>query len=196
MPRANFLEFHYGTNSKGMACRLFLVLVLVLPSQVLAAEFACAALEPSARRVAQTPEHLSALVIFSQFQNEGAPATAPSWANDLFDAELPGSFAHFYREMSGGRLHVDGQVLPRRYRSRMAADTYLADTPGALGQFGRFNLEILTAADADVDLGHFDNDGPRRGTQLRRRRRLRRYRLYQLADRASRLLRRCGHWHR
>ena len=160
MPSANFLEFHYGTNPKGMAYRLFLFLVLVLPSQVLAAEFACAALEPSARRVAQTPEHLSALVIFSQFQDEGAPATAPSWANDLFDAELPGSFAHFYREMSGGRIHVDGQVLPRRYRSRMAADTYLADTPGALGQFGRFNLEILTAADADVDLGHFDNDGP------------------------------------
>ena len=143
-----------------MACRLFLFLLLLLPSQALAAQFACAALESSAQQVVQTPEHLSALVIFAQFQDEGAPTTAPSWANGLFDDELPGSFAHFYREMSGGRIHVDGQVLPRRYRSRTTADTYLADTLGARGQFGRFNLEILTAADADADFGHFDNDGP------------------------------------
>ncbi|MDE2704595.1 MAG: hypothetical protein OXI35_05960, partial [Gemmatimonadota bacterium] len=139
---------------------MFLFLLLLLPSQALAAQFACAALESSAQQVVQTPEHLSALVIFAQFQDEGAPTTAPSWANGLFDDELPGSFAHFYREMSGGRIHVDGQVLPRRYRSRAAADTYLADTLGARGQFGRFNLEILTAADADADFGHFDNDGP------------------------------------
>ncbi len=138
--------------------RLFFL--LVLPSQALAAQFACAALESSARQVVQTAEHLSALVIFAQFQDESAPSTAPAWANDLFDDELPGSFAHFYREMSGGRIHVDGQVLPRRYRSHSAADTYLTDTPGTRGQFGRFNMEILTAADADVDFGHFDNDGP------------------------------------
>ena len=130
------------------------------PPQALAAQFACAALEPSAKQVVQTPEHLSALVIFAQFADERASDSAPSWANDLFDDELPGSFAHFYREMSNGRLHVDGQVLPRRYRSRESAETYLAEIPGSLGQFGRFNLEILTAADADVDFGLFDNDGP------------------------------------
>ena len=62
--------------------------------------------------------------------------------------------------MSDGRLHVDGQVLPRRYRSREGAKAYLAEIPGSLGQFGRFNLEILTAVDTEVDLGLFDNDGP------------------------------------
>ncbi len=141
-----------------MLQRLFLFLLL-LPSQAPAAQFACAALESAAQPVVPPP-HLSALVIFAQFQDEGAPATAPPWANDLFDAELPGSFAHFYREMSGGRIRVDGQVLPRRYRSLAAADAYLADAIGARGQFGRFNLEILAAADADADFGHFDNDGP------------------------------------
>ncbi len=135
-------------------------LLLLLPSQALAAQFACAALKSAVPQVGQTPEHLSALVIFAQFQDEDAPTTAPSWANGLFDDELPGSFAHFYREMSGGRIHVDGQVLPRRYRSRDSAQTYLAEVPGSLGQFGRFNLEVLTAADADADFGHFDNDGP------------------------------------
>ena len=143
-----------------MACRLFLFLLLLLPSQALAAEFACAALESSAQQAVQTPEHLSALVIFAQFADEGAGNLAPSWAHDLFDDELPGSFAHFYREMSAGRLHIEGQVLPRRYRSRDSAETYLAEIPGSLGQFGRFNLEVLTAADADVDFGLFDNDGP------------------------------------
>ncbi len=143
-----------------MTQRLFLFLLLFLPSQALAAEFACAALESAAQQVVQTPEHLNALVIFAQFADEGAGDSAPLWANDLFDAELPGSFAHFYRGMSDGRLHIDGQVLPRRYRSRERAEAYLADIPGSLGQFGRFNLEILTAADADMDLGLFDNDGP------------------------------------
>ena len=143
-----------------MPLRLFLFLVFILPSQALAAEFACAALKSATQPVAPAPEHLSALVIFAQFADERAGDSAPSWADDLFDAELPGSFAHFYREMSAGHLHVGGQVLPRRYRSRAAAAAYLAETAGALGQFGRFNLEILTAADADVDLGLFDNDGP------------------------------------
>ena len=144
-----------------MSMRLFLLFSLLsAPSLGLAAEFACAALESSARQVVQTPEHLSALVIFAQFADEDAGDSAPSWANDLFNDELPGSFAHFYREMSGGRLHVNGQVLSRRYRSRENAETYLAEIPGSLGQFGRFNLEVLTAADADVDLGLFDNDGP------------------------------------
>ena len=143
-----------------MSLRLFLFLFFVLPSQALAAEFACAASKSAAQPVAQVPEHLSALVIFAQFAHERAGDSAPSWANDLFNDELPGSFAHFYREMSAGQLHLGGQVLPRRYRSRAAAATYLAEAAGALGQFGRFNLEILTAADADVDLGLFDNDGP------------------------------------
>ncbi len=143
-----------------MLRRWFLFFFLFAPYPSSAAQFACAALESSAQQVVHTPEHLSALVIFAQFQDEGAPTTAPSWANGLFDAELPGSFAHFYRDMSGGRIHVDGQVLPRRYQSRTAADTYLADALGARGQFGRFNLEILTAADADADFGLFDNDGP------------------------------------
>ena len=143
-----------------MPQRLFLFLLLVFPSQALAAEFACAALESAAQQVVQAPEHLSALVIFAQFADEGAADSAPLWGNDLFDAGLPGSFAHFYREMSDGRLHVDGQVLPRRYRSRERAEAYLAESPGSLGQFGRFNLEILTAVDVDIDFGLFDNDGP------------------------------------
>lgn len=139
---------------------LSLIFLLFFSSQVTAAEFVCAISTPAAKVVLQTPESLSALVIFAQFQDEGAGGTAPSWAGDLFDVDRSGSFAHFYREMSGGRLVVEGQVLLRRYRSLAGADAYLAETPGTLGGYGRFNREILAQADADADFGFFDNDGP------------------------------------
>jgi M6 family metalloprotease-like protein len=104
---------------------------------------------------------LSALVIFAKFKGEATGADqAPSWAGDLFDRRRPGSFTHFYDEMSGGLLRVDGQALPRRYSADQVASAYLADLPGTLGRFGQFNLEILDQADRDIDMGLFDNDGP------------------------------------
>ena len=55
----------------------FFFFLFFFPSQALAAEFACAALESATQPIVQTPEHLSALVIFAQFADEGASATAP-----------------------------------------------------------------------------------------------------------------------
>jgi len=104
---------------------------------------------------------LEALVIFAKFQGE-APGQdrKPSWADDLFNAERPGSFSHFYNEMSRGQLQVGGRVLSRRYASQHPASAYVAAESGQRGDFGRFNLEILEQADADADLGEFDSDGP------------------------------------
>ncbi len=62
--------------------------------------------------------------------------------------------------MSRGRMQIAGQVLPRRYTSLQPAASYVAASAGVLGDFGRFNLEILSQADADADFGRFDNDGP------------------------------------
>ena len=109
----------------------------------------------------QTTGSLSALVIFAKFQGE-APGQneKPTWADDIFDRQLEGSFAHFYETMSRGQLQVRGEVLPRRYSSRQPAAAYVADAPGTLGKFGQFNLEILQQADLDIDMGRFDNDGP------------------------------------
>jgi len=109
---------------------------------------------------AKTTGTLSALVIFAKFRGESTGADEkPVWADDLFDLGLPGSFAHFYQEMSGGQLHIGGQVLPRRYTSLSPASAYVADTPGTEGKFAVFNLEILQQADLDVDMSQFDNDG-------------------------------------
>ena len=103
---------------------------------------------------------LSALVIFAQFANEGISKKAPSWSKDLFNVTVPGSFSHFYQDMSGGRLSVVGAVLPNRYSSFQDKSKYIAEEPGVVGEYGRFNLEILSQADQDSDFGMFDNDGP------------------------------------
>jgi len=99
-------------------------------------------------------------VIFAQFAGQGAGTSAPSWSADLFNPSVPGSFSHFYNAMSGGRLGVEGGVLPKRYSSANGAAAYSAEQAGQLGKFGQFNLEILRQADADTDFGAFDNDGP------------------------------------
>jgi enediyne biosynthesis protein E4 len=115
----------------------------------------------SARRSA-VPDHgvVSVITIFAQFQGESTDALAPAWASALFDRGRPGSFSHFYDTMSLGQLKIDGTVLPRRYSSDHGGSAYIAADPVSEGRYGEFAREILTAADADVDFGAFDNDGP------------------------------------
>ncbi len=134
---------------------VFVALVGVLP----VGAFECACPAPAAKPL-QAKGHLSAMVIFAQFAGQGAGLSAPSWSADLFNPAVPGSFSHFYNEMSGGRIQVEGGVLPRRYNSANSAEAYVAEEAGALGKYGLFNLEILRQADADSDFGAFDNDGP------------------------------------
>ena len=109
---------------------------------------------------ATTGGSYNALVIFAKFSNEGGGDRAPSWASGLFDQSLPGSFVHFYDEMSKDQLRLGGRVLEARYASSGPASDYVATTAGAFGDFARFNLEIVDQADRDEDFGQFDNDGP------------------------------------
>jgi M6 family metalloprotease-like protein len=103
----------------------------------------------------------NALVIFARFADEAAGDNRkPTWADDLFDAALPGSFTHFYDEMSRGQLTVAGDVATKRYASLSPRADYIAAEAGTFGNYGPFNLEILSQADEDIDLGLFDNDGP------------------------------------
>jgi M6 family metalloprotease-like protein len=95
-----------------------------------------------------------AVVIFAKFRDEPASDTAPSWAKDLFNLDLPGSLSHFYAEMSFGQFTLDGAYLPKRYTSDHSAEYY-----GVKG-YGVFNREILTQVDQEVDFSEYDNDGP------------------------------------
>ena len=102
-----------------------------------------------------------ALVIFARFLDEApenAAAAVPGFAAGIFDPDLPGSLTHFYTEMSGGQLHLTGEVLPRWYTSDLPGSEY--QEPEGKGGYADFVLELLHKVDADVDLGRFDNDGP------------------------------------
>ena len=118
-----------------------------------------AAVEASAaplQGVAPQTGHIHALTIFAHFADEGGLGReVPSFATNIF-AEQPGSLTHFYREMSRGQFELTGEVLPRRYASRSNSDSYADMEAG----YGRFAREIIEAADADVDFGRYDNDGP------------------------------------
>ena len=119
---------------------------------------------PAPRRAAtaalSSTGELRALVIFARFQDEEGSATAPAFSADLFDPSLPGSLSHFFDEMSSGQFSLTGAALPKLYVSTSPMSGYLADSGAGVGDFGRFTREIIAAADADVDFGEFDNDGP------------------------------------
>ncbi len=149
---------------------LGLLLASTLQSQSRADSFVCAGLnEPQwtqhaiaakATQSTQT-ETRNAVLIFATFKGE-APVggQVPDWADGIFDPNHPGSFTHFYNEMSLGRHQVHGEVIPRWYESDRDREFYLSDSPTEPGRFGEFSREILRKADEDIDFSQFDNEGP------------------------------------
>ena len=103
----------------------------------------------------------SAIVIFARFKDETrVDSEIPAWAAGIFDPDRPGSFSHFYDNMSLGRLRVRGKVASRWYEAADVAAAYVASDHTEPGGFGRFALEVIQQADADIDFSQFDNDGP------------------------------------
>ena len=159
-----------------MSSLFFFALPLVLCAlpELRAERFSCAGHMPShiapgsAAKLAggreekrSSTEPVHALVIFARFADEEASGSnIPEFADDLFKADLPGSFAHFYRTMSGGQFTATGTVLPQRYSSQQPAAAYQIQEPGRDGLYGQFVQEILAQVDRGVDFGLFDNDGP------------------------------------
>jgi M6 family metalloprotease-like protein len=72
------------------------------------------------------------------------------------------SYADYWHEVSGGLLRVEGRVLPW-VRVPRRAGYYLAGADYGWARFGRMaelRAEALKRADALIDWGQFDNDGP------------------------------------
>ena len=145
------------------------VLLIGLPSTLAGESFLCAGFRSEERNLALTGAAAKptlqpvvgtrgAIVLFAQFRGEGS-GPVPAWSAEIFDAERPGSFSHFFATMSLGQLQVTGEVAPRRYVSAQEAAAYVATTPTENALFGRFSEEILRQADADLDFARFDNDG-------------------------------------
>jgi len=139
--------------------------MLKLYRQLMAISFVTAALVVNRETCAQlflppklTAGTYEALVVFARFSDD-PPKEVPSWADDLFNPDVPGSVSHYYEDQSIGRLHLRGTVLPRVYTSSGPRASYLAQDATELGGFGRFVREVLEGVDPDVDFGRFDGDG-------------------------------------
>ncbi|NKB67677.1 MAG: hypothetical protein GKR89_11490 [Candidatus Latescibacteria bacterium] len=128
------------------------------PSPAATAKSALSALSAS---LLPSRGQIGVLVVFAGFSNEvQAGDPAPTFADALFDPDLPGSFAHFYHTMSQGLLSVDALVLPRRYAAAGPAISYLATEEGDYGGYGQFVIDVLRQVDQDVDFSQLDNNGP------------------------------------
>ena len=115
--------------------------------------------KPAALTLPLTTGTRRALVLFALFKGDPT-SPVPSWAVDIFNPDLPGSFSHFYDTMSFGRLQVRGEVAPRVYESSRPAAAYLSTDPSERGQFGQFVQGILRQANQDIDFAEFDSDCP------------------------------------
>ena len=116
----------------------------------------------SAKRAVIGPrDEARLLAIFTSFADGGPlQSELPVWADDIFNPDRPGSLSHYYRTMSLEKFRLLGEVAPRRYAAVRPLRAYLADDTTRVGEFGQFSLEVLRQADADIDFGRFDNDGP------------------------------------
>ncbi len=103
---------------------------------------------------------LSVLVIPALFSDSPEPTLTPADVQRaLFDGPARrGTVTDFYREASLGRLEVVGTVAPwvRTSVPRAAA----AGDDGFGPRLDEYIRDALSQADAEVDFGRFDDDGP------------------------------------
>jgi len=79
---------------------------------------------------------------------------------DFFAPWVPTSMNSYFREVSGGQLNVDGDVHGFQIVSGAEADYEDGDDNGLMGGGARLSREAVALADATVNYGLYDNDGP------------------------------------
>jgi len=106
---------------------------------------------------------LPVAVILALFSDSPEPhVLAADVQRVLFDGPTSyGTVTEYYREVSGGRFEVTGQVTPW-VRTGLSMAEVVGSTYG-LGEdakTGDYLLQALAAADTLIDFRQFDNDGP------------------------------------
>jgi len=107
----------------------------------------------------QPGTRMHAVVIFAAFGDQVVGPPLPAGTGSLFDPDVPTSFAHALKGTALAGLEVRGTVLPRRYAARLPSAAEAAGQTAPEHRRGRFAVDILTSADAEVDFGRFDDDG-------------------------------------
>jgi M6 family metalloprotease-like protein len=104
---------------------------------------------------------LRAAVVMALFADSPEPAfPADVTAGILFGANPDGNLTQFYRDISGNRLNLTGNVFPwvRTGTTRAVA----AGSSFGLGgdaRMGEYLVQALSQLDGTTDFGRFDNDG-------------------------------------
>jgi M6 family metalloprotease-like protein len=98
-------------------------------------------------------------VICVAFGNVSAPFPTAKYQDILFGKDNPFSLSAYYRDISGGRFSVTGQVVG--WYTAPKEDTYYENQNNGNGPpFGELLEFALRKADAEIDFSQFDNDGP------------------------------------
>jgi M6 family metalloprotease-like protein len=116
--------------------------------------------DPPGRRVVRGKPRM--VVMMGLFADSPEPPVSAAAVHErLFGANPAGNLTDFYREMSGGRLTIEGAVLPwvrtRFTRAQAAGRSFGL---GQDSQMGWYLRDILDRVDGGTDMGRFDNDGP------------------------------------
>lgn len=101
-------------------------------------------------------------VLMATFADSPEPSVTPEQVHQrLFGDNPDGNLTEFYRQISGGRLVIEGTVLPWVRTSltlaRVAGSSYAL---AADSDLGAYLLEVAVRTDSLTDFGQFDNDGP------------------------------------
>jgi M6 family metalloprotease-like protein len=121
-----------------------------------------AAADGTALDVSDGEGELRIVVLLGLFADSPEPSISGAGVQDLLFGNNPrGSLTDYYRQVSRGRVNVTGTVLPwvrsRYTRAEVAGDN---DGLGSGNHRPSFTYELLRQADATIDFGQFDNDGP------------------------------------
>jgi len=113
-------------------------------------------LTPSALSV----KEINIPLILGRYSNTTERFTSQSFNKLLFTGpNSTGTMVEYYNEVSYGQLKLTGETYGW-YSAPQTQSYYVGNDNGLGGGAAEFVKDLVTKADADVDFGQFDNDGP------------------------------------
>ncbi len=109
------------------------------------------------------PRALKMLVVPALFADSPSPSVSAEEVEQVLfgDAQGPTTLARYYETYSSGRVTIDGSVAPW-VRTRVPLAQAVGSSWGLGGdaQLGDYLESALSLADASIDFGDLDDDGP------------------------------------
>ncbi len=131
--------------------RISLTVVITLTSIQISATFA----KPDKDNPVSETANLSsigtvrALVIFAAFKDQKQDSI-PSWADDIFNPDIPNSISHYYHIQSNAQHQITGEVVKKWYYAN-----YFSFNKNV--KKGTFIRSVLEQVDEDIDFSLYDN---------------------------------------